>query len=99
MVLKVLYGFQRINGITKENDFAFIFDADSKGIVVDVNRTNIDKFDYSLLESLKTGHITSGKYAGEEIDFQSKKVLVLSNHFPDMTKLSHDRLDINYDYS
>ena len=89
--LWLLCGFQLFDGIMKSCDIAFMLDPECCGFVLDVTRDNANYFNYTTLEQLKNGYITTGKYAGRTVFFKPKPVVIFSNFFPKVEKLTKDR--------
>lgn len=50
---------------------------------------------YRLIESLKNGFLFSEKYESKVIHFESPKVLICSNRYPDWDQLSKDRWEVH----
>jgi hypothetical protein len=65
-------------------------------VIIDLPRSSRGNKVYEAIESLKDGIITSQKYRGKTIVFNSPHVVVFSNREPDRKKLSADRWDIRY---
>lgn len=76
----------------KRDDYAYALDPSKSIFLFDVPRGKMDFFSYGIAESIKNKFVFSGKY-----DSTSKylpgnaHVVVFSNEYPDMTKLSMDR--------
>lgn len=64
---------------------------DSRILLVDLTRSCEDHAIYDALEAIKDGIITSTKYMGKTVDFDSPHVVVFANFLPEYDKLSHDR--------
>ena len=92
--LCILYGFQYFDGMVGGRDAVPMIKDDVKGFCFDINRANLPKFDYGLLENLKTGMCISGKYRGKMRRFEPLPVVVFSNGYPKMEMLSLDRWNI-----
>ena len=92
--LCILYGFQYFDGMVVARDAVPLINDDVKGFCFDVNRASLPKFDYGLLENLKTGMCVSGKYRGKMRKFEPLPVVVFSNGFPNVEMLSLDRWNI-----
>ncbi len=69
-------------------------DKDPTIIILDVPRDTLDYINYGAIESLKNGHIYSGKYEGGKCIFKIPHVIVFANEGPDRSKMSSDRWDI-----
>lgn len=66
-----------------------------KGFIIDLPRTCENwKCTYETIENIKNGLITATKYSGKTEIFDNEKLLVFSNFWPDVSKLSMDRWDI-----
>jgi hypothetical protein len=65
-----------------------------KTIIINLVREQCDNKIYTGLEMLKDGLITSQKFNGETIIFNSPHVIVFANFPPETKKLSEDRWDI-----
>lgn len=73
---------------------------DSRILLVDLTRSCEEHAIYDALEAIKDGVLTSTKYMGRTVDFESPHVVVFANFLPDVHKLSLDRWiiwDINQD--
>ena len=92
--LSILYSFQLFDGQVNARDLAGMLDINASGICFDVCRAAENALDYNAIECLKNGCMSSGKYTGKCLRFQPMKIIVLSNFYPDCTKLSQDRWDI-----
>ena len=58
-------------------------------------RASIHPINYSILEILKDGSAVSVKYNSLIVNFKVPNIVVIfSNHMPDTSKLSEDRLQI-----
>lgn len=65
-----------------------------KVVILNITRTNEGYVNYNAIETLKDGHLYSGKYKGLKIRMRTPHVLIFSNFAPDTTKLSEDRWKI-----
>lgn len=66
-----------------------------KQIFFDISREEkIDSTFYASLEAFKNGKITAKKYVGKTLMFEHPHIIVFSNSFPDLDKLSVDRWDV-----
>ena len=92
--LCILYGYQYFDGLVGGRDAVPMIKDDVKGFCFDINRANLPKFDYGLLENLKTGLCVSGKYRGKMRKFEALPVVVFSNGYPKLELLSIDRWNI-----
>ena len=92
--LRILYGFVQLNGTVTTRDLTGTLPDEIHGVVIDVTRYDIQKFDYSVLEGLKNGYMCSGKYSGSVGIFKSCPVMVVANEEPRYSQLSNDRWDV-----
>lgn len=66
-----------------------------KGFILDLTRANkYRKKCYSYLEAFKNGQITSTKYQGGNVAWNTPWVIVMANFWPQVEELSKDRWDI-----
>lgn len=86
-------------------DFATIIDGaiirgwNGRVLLLDIARSSRLDDIYECIEAVKNGMITAVKYQGGTVDIpQMTHVVVMSNHYPNVNKLSHDRWRI-YDIS
>ena len=86
-----LYSFQLFDGILSSRDTGVLFRKDCQGVCFDVSRTTVESFSYHTLECLKNGVLITGKFHGRTMTFPSKRIVVFSNDFPNLTALSMDR--------
>lgn len=63
-------------------------------IIVDVPRSTQDYINYGAIEQIKNGLVFSGKYDGCQLVFNCPHVIVFSNEYPDVSKMSTDRWKI-----
>lgn len=81
--------------IGKRDDLAYAIDETKKIFVFDIPRTQMEYLQYSVLEMLKDRMVFSAKYqSATKILRQSPHVIVFSNEYPDMSKMSDDRYNI-----
>ena len=92
--LNCLYNFEYLDGLISSRDIGCLLTSSAKGIAFDVARASLSAFDYGALESLKNGHIVSGKYRGCHRRFNDMKIVVFANNYPNNAMLSEDRWDI-----
>lgn len=78
----------------KKANIAYAYNEEQRYVVFDFTREKQDLVSYSLIESFKNGRIFSEKYESRNKVFRPCKVLCLSNFYPDISKLSHDRWQI-----
>jgi len=67
---------------------------DPRVVIMNLSRQAEGAFSYAAVESLKDGLVFSGKYEGGHRLFPRPHVIIFSNWFPDLSKLSLDRWDI-----
>jgi len=60
-------------------------------IFVDCPRHNIDYMNYGGIETIKNGHVFSGKYESKQMFFNPPHVVCFANSPPDESKFSADR--------
>ena len=89
-----MYGFVQLNGTITSRDLCGFLPDELHGVVIDVTRHEISKFDYGVLEDLKNGYMLSGKYTGSARTFDPVPVTVFANHEPNYCQLSVDRWDV-----
>lgn len=81
----------------KRDDIAHIVDESKSVFVFDIPRTQLEFFQYGVLEQLKNGVIQSNKYQSIvkilENHSGTAHVVVLTNEYPDYTKLTPDRYE------
>lgn len=79
----------------KKADLAYALRDDLRVVFLDVARSKQGEFvQYDFLEEVKNGYIFSPKYTSFFKTYGSLHVVVTTNEFPDMTKLSADRYKI-----
>lgn len=82
----------------KYSDIANMVDVETRVFVFDVPRSVGDFLSYGVIECIKNGHVTSGKYQGMNKWFPPPHVLVFSNKMPPQTTddsgFSSDRLHL-----
>lgn len=74
----------------KLSDIAYAYNYEEY-IIFDYTRESQEFINYSVIEMFKDGKLWSPKYESQLMLFSSKKVLCLSNFYPDLTKMSEDR--------
>lgn len=92
--MMAMYSYFICDGSIDIRDLCFTLPDDFNGILFDVCRNMEKTFNYNSLESVKNGYLVSGKYEGKIKQFNSVPTAVLSNFFPDLSKLSLDRWQI-----
>jgi len=66
-----------------------------KYVIIDLPRSYEDKDSiYTIIENVKNGLLTCTKYKGQILEFMSPHVLIFSNWFPKVGKLSRDRWNV-----
>jgi len=79
----------------KRDDMAYMIDANKRIFLFDVPRTQMEFFQYSIVEMLKNRMVHSNKYAAcMKMLTAVPYVCVFSNEEPDYTKLSQDRFNV-----
>lgn len=63
-------------------------------LIVNVPRCNENHVSYAAIEEIKDGLIYSGKYEGGFANIEHPHVIVVSNFYPEINKLSEDRWNI-----
>jgi hypothetical protein len=63
-------------------------------VFFDLARMKQDIVQYDVMESFKNGQFYSTKYECKNVKFNTPHVVVFSNFYPDLTKLSADRWDV-----
>lgn len=79
-------------GVGKRDDLAHAIQPDKRFFLFDVPRTQLEYFQYSILEQLKNRVVFSPKYSSRvKVLEQTPHVVVFTNEEPDRTKLTGDR--------
>ena len=79
-------------GVGKRDDLAHAVQQDKKYFFFDVPRTQLEYFQYSILEQLKNRIVFSPKYSSRvKVLDHIPYVVVFCNEQPDRTKLTADR--------
>lgn len=91
-----------VTGMGKTADIAYMLPDNPKIVLFNVPRES-QNINYNALEAIKDGFLTSGKYEGCIKNFDSPKLMIFANQYPDTSKLSPDRwviidLDKKYEY-
>lgn len=80
--------------VGKRDDLAFAIDETKSIFLFDIPRTQMEYFQYSVVESLKDQMVFSPKYGSKtKILPTVPHVIVLSNEQPDQNNLTHDRFN------
>lgn len=77
----------------KTSDLAYMYNAETV-VCIDYTRSVEGRVNYTVIEALKNGRILSAKYHTKLKLFLPPKVIVMSNFWPEMDKLSEDRWQI-----
>lgn len=81
--------------VAKRDDLAHMIDEQKRIFLMDVPRDQLQYLNYSILEQLKNGLVSSPKYESRvKVLEQAAHVVVFTNEQPDMTLLSIDRYNI-----
>lgn len=84
-------------GVGKRDDLAHAITTDKQFFFFDVPRTQLEYFQYSILEQLKNRIVFSPKYSSRvKVLDQVPHVVVFTNEEPDRNVLTADRYDIMY---
>lgn len=76
-------------------DMAYSVDSESRIVLLDCPRSQLEFLQYQFLEALKDGLVFCTKYQSRTKVFaRTPHVIVFCNEMPDQTKLSADRYDI-----
>lgn len=85
----------QVLSVTKRENLAYMVRESCDIFVFNVARGDMEYLSYKLLEELKDRRVTSGKYNSRMKILRKKPhVIVLSNEYPDMNKLTEDRYSI-----
>ena len=60
-LLDTAYGYLRLDGTASPHDMTLLFDVDCSGFVIDVSRSAQAHVNYSAIEGIKSGLLTSYK--------------------------------------
>jgi len=72
------------------------YDTDAEVAIFDMARCNKEEWwPWNFMENLKSGWFNTTKYKGRYVDFKKPKIVVFTNVFPSMDKLSADRYKIH----
>lgn len=77
----------------KHADVAYAYSFE-RIVVFDYSREQEERVSYSQIEKFKDGSLFSPKYESELKRFKACQVIVFSNFYPDKSKLSKDRWDV-----
>jgi len=82
-------------GIGKRDDVAFAIDETKSVFLINVPRGSMEFLQYSVLEMIKDRVIFSPKYGSKtKVMAKNSHVVVFSNEYPDLTKMSEDRFNV-----
>ncbi|AXQ65676.1 MAG: putative viral replication protein [Kreonivirus seabatis] len=82
-------------GVGKRDDLAHAIEPDKRYFLFDVPRTQLEFFQYSILEQLKNRIVFSPKYSSRvKVLNHVPHVVVFCNESPDMNKLTSDRYKV-----
>lgn len=85
----------QILGIAKRDDLALMISENTRVFFLNVPRSQMEYLQYSVLEMMKDRIVVSPKYHSRtKILATTPHVVVFSNEWPDMNKLSQDRYNI-----
>jgi hypothetical protein len=94
--------FQQLTMMANENDFFHKAEPEVPTYLIDIPRSKDPKLgvklDYTILEKLKSGVFTNGKYHGNERHSwkDPPSVVVSMNDLPDLAVLSHDKYEVYF---
>lgn len=89
----------QILSVGKRDDLAHMIDQSKRIFLFNVPRTQMQYFQYSVLEQLKDGMVQSNKYSSCMKMFTHKvHVVVFCNEFPDAAKMTADRMILRSDF-
>lgn len=87
-------------GLGRRDDMAYAVDPVKRIFFINVPRGSMEFLQYSLLEQLKDRLVFSTKYQSEmKVLTYTPHVIVFSNEYPDMNKLSEDRVIIRTEFN
>ncbi len=90
--LHIVKGAQMMPMRTKAVNFLY---KGAEYVCFDIVRTIDEKtVSYQAIEETKDGYMASDKYEGREMLFKPPKVIVMSNFYPEVYKMTMDRWDI-----
>lgn len=85
----------QVLSIGKRSDIAYMLDESKSIYLFNVPRGQMEFLSYGLLEQIKDRMVISTKYAGRMKTWtHNNHVMVFSNEYPDMNKMSADRYNI-----
>jgi hypothetical protein len=77
----------------KSADIAHAYN-NEQTIIFDFSRSLEGRVNYTILEQLKNGILFSSKYSSKHKIFDTPKMIIMANFYPDTKELSEDRWDI-----
>lgn len=87
----------QLMGVGKRDDLAYAVQSDKQYFFFDIPRTQLEYFQYSILEQLKNRIVFSPKYTSRvKVLDQTPHVVVFTNEEPDRNQLTNDRWDVMY---
>jgi len=78
----------------KHSDMAYQLPLILRVLFLDCTRKQLEYLPYTLLEELKDGYVSCGKYESCVKRYSAMHVVVLMNEYPDKTSLSRDRYSV-----
>lgn len=82
--------------VGRHTDLAYMLVDEPKIVLFDIPRSVEDYISWQIIEQIKNGFVTSGKYESKIKRFNKPHVVVFMNEDPDFNKLSKDRWDCRY---
>lgn len=87
----------QVLGVGKRDDLAFMVDESKSVFLFNIPRGQMEFFQFAVLEMIKDRLVTSTKYhSRQKILRENAHVVVFANEYPDMAKLSEDRVVIKH---
>ena len=85
----------RLHSIRKrqKRDIKFAYNG-QRIVFFDFSRSNEDRINYDVIESIKNGMMFSTKYESVVRMYDHPHVIIFANFMPSLTKLSADRWDV-----
>lgn len=96
----LLRQFGKLSDISSTIAAAVEGDWNQRIVMADLPRKFEEREVYTALEYIKDGSVTTSKWVGKTVTFDSPHVLVTANFWPDLTSMSLDRwilFDLSYD--
>lgn len=83
----------------KRDDIAYAIEPDKSIFLFNIPRKSMEFFNYACIEQLKDRLIFSPKYdSATKVLMKNPHVVVFSNEDPDLTKMTGDRYNLNYEF-